>query len=43
MAKTVVDLSALPGVPDPGRIAILKSKWYPEIVDSMADACVGVL
>ncbi|MGE0623523.1 MAG: 6,7-dimethyl-8-ribityllumazine synthase [Pseudomonadales bacterium] len=43
MAKTVVDLSGLPPVADPGRIAILKSKWYPEIVDSMADACAGVL
>ena len=43
MAKTVVDLSALPVVDNPGRIAILKSKWYPEIVDSMADTCAGVL
>lgn len=43
MAKTVVDLSGLPRVTNPGRVAILKSKWYPEIVDSMVDACAGVL
>ena len=43
MAKTVVDLSGLPAVADPGRIAILKSKWYPEIVGGMADTCARVL
>lgn len=43
MARTVVDLSQLPRVVDPGRIAILRSKWYPEIVDSMSTACAGVL
>lgn len=43
MAKTVVDLSELPEIDRPGRIAILKSKWYPEIVDSLADTCEAVL
>lgn len=43
MAKTVVDLSGLPAVENPGRIAILKSKWYPEIVDSMSGTCARVL
>jgi 6,7-dimethyl-8-ribityllumazine synthase len=41
--KTTVDLSALPVIDQPGRIAILKSKWYPEIVNNMSDACVEVL
>jgi 6,7-dimethyl-8-ribityllumazine synthase len=41
--KTTVDLSALPIIDQPGRIAILKSKWYPEIVNNMSDACVEVL
>jgi 6,7-dimethyl-8-ribityllumazine synthase len=43
MAKTVVDLSDLPVVERPGRIAILKSKWYPEIVNGMSDTCRQVL
>lgn len=41
--KTQVDLSALPAIEKPGRIALLKSKWYPELVESMASACVEVL
>ena len=43
MAKTVVDLSALPTIENPGRIAILQSKWYPEIVGSMSGTCERVL
>jgi len=43
MAKTVVDLSGLPRIDNPGRIAILQSKWYPEIVVSMSDTCARVL
>lgn len=43
MAKTVVDLSGLPRIEQPGRIAILQSKWYPEIVESMARTCRDVL
>ena len=43
MARTVVDLDHLPRVPSPGRIAILRSKWYPEIVDSMSGVCERVL
>lgn len=41
--KTTVDLSALPVIDAPGRIAILKSKWYPEVVDSLSSTCVEVL
>ena len=41
--KTQVDTSALPAVEAPGRICILKSKWYPEHVESMADACDTIL
>jgi 6,7-dimethyl-8-ribityllumazine synthase len=43
MAKTVVDLSELPVIDRPGRIAILQSKWYPEIVRSMSETCRRVL
>ena len=39
MAKTIVDLSTLPIIENPGRIAILQSKWYPEIVGSMSGTC----
>ena len=41
--KTQVDTSALPAIEVPGRICILKSKWYPEHVESMADACDTIL
>ncbi len=41
--QTAIDIQALPRVDNPGRIAILKSKWYPELVQNMADACVEVL
>ena len=41
--KTTVDLSSLPVIDQPGRIAILKSKWYPELVENMARACTAVL
>ena len=41
--KTTVDLEALPEIRQRGRIAILKSKWYPELVENMAAKCVGVL
>lgn len=43
MAKTVVDLSRLPAIAAPGRIAILQSKWYPDIVESMSGVCARVL
>ena len=33
--KTTVDLSALPAIDHPGCIAILKSKWYPELVNNL--------
>jgi len=41
--KTVVDTSNLPAIENPGRICILRSKWYPELVESMTDACLQVL
>lgn len=43
MAQSAIDLSALPKIDNPGRIEILKSKWYPEYVESMASACDRVL
>jgi 6,7-dimethyl-8-ribityllumazine synthase len=43
MARTIVDLSHLPDIVSPGRIAILRSKWYPEIVDSMSSVCAQAL
>jgi len=43
MAKTIVDVSGLPAIASPGRIAILQSKWYPEIVSSMSNTCEQVL
>jgi len=43
MAKTVLDLSDLPAIASPRRIAILQSKWYPEIVTSMSATCERVL
>jgi 6,7-dimethyl-8-ribityllumazine synthase len=41
--KTKVDLSTLPPIDKPGRIAILKSKWYPEVVNNLSAACQAVL
>jgi 6,7-dimethyl-8-ribityllumazine synthase len=43
MAKTVVDLGQLPEITEPGRIVIVRSKWYPDIVGSMSDLCESVL
>jgi len=41
--KTQVDTASLPAIKAPGRICILKSKWYPECVESMARACEAIL
>ena len=41
--KTQVDTASLPAIKAPGRICILKSKWYPEQVESMARACEAIL
>lgn len=41
--KTQVDTASLPAIKAPGRICILKSKWYPELVESMARACEAIL
>ena len=41
--KTAVDTSGLPAIDRPGRICILQSKWYPELVQSMTEACQQVL
>jgi 6,7-dimethyl-8-ribityllumazine synthase len=43
MAKTVVSLDSLPSIEKPGRIVILGSKWYPEIVTSLSDTCERLL
>jgi 6,7-dimethyl-8-ribityllumazine synthase len=43
MAKTLVNLDSLPAIEQPGRIVILGSKWYPEIVASMSETCERVL
>ncbi|NIP13713.1 MAG: hypothetical protein GWM88_02805, partial [Pseudomonadales bacterium] len=41
--QTAIDISQLPVIENAGRVAILKSKWYPELVDSMARCCEEVL
>ena len=43
MAQTLVNLDSLPAIANPGRIVILGSKWYPELVSSMSETCAGVL
>lgn len=43
MAQGAVDLSKLPTIEGPGKIAILKSKWYPELTTRLADTCARVL
>lgn len=43
MAQTAIDLSALPEIDNPGRVAILRSKWYPELVNKLSDTCEQVL
>jgi len=43
MAQSTIDLGKLPVIDNPGRVAILKSKWYPELVDSLARTCETVL
>ena len=41
--KNTVDLSDLPKIDRLGRIAILQSKWYPQLVGSMTQTCTDVL
>jgi 6,7-dimethyl-8-ribityllumazine synthase len=41
--KTTVDVSTLPAIANKGRIAILKGKWYSDLVESMASKCEAVL
>ena len=43
MAQHAVDLSNLPAIENPGKIAILKSKWYPELTTRLSETCAGVL
>jgi len=43
MAQTRIDLSNLPRIAAPGRIAIIQSKWYPEFVGAMSATCARVL
>ena len=41
--KTTIDLSALPELSQPGPVAILKSKWYGDMIASMEAKCREVL
>ena len=41
--QSSIETESLPEFEDPGRVVILKSKWYPEMVDSMARKCVALL
>ena len=41
--KTSIDLSDLPVIRDPGSIVILKSKWYPDLVNNLSSTCIEVL
>ncbi len=41
--KTTIYRSDLPSIERPGKICILKSKWYPEFVDSMSDHAESIL
>ena len=41
--KTSVDTSDLPAISQPGQVHILCSKWYPELVQNLSDACENVL
>jgi 6,7-dimethyl-8-ribityllumazine synthase len=43
MAQSTIDLGSLPDIENPGIVAILKSKWYPEVVDSLSSTCETVL
>jgi len=43
MAQSAIDLGKLPVINEPGRVVILKSKWYPELVDSLSNTCESVL
>ncbi len=43
MARVNTSLNDLPLIENPGRIAILQSKWYPEVVNSLSEACQSVL
>ena len=43
MVQSAIDLSQLPTIEDPGKIVILKSKWYPELNGRLADTCARVL
>ena len=36
-------MSTLPRISNPGSMVILKSKWYPEFVDSLSSTCINVL
>ena len=41
--KTAINRSDLPSIEQPGKICILKSKWYPEFVESMSDHAESIL
>ena len=41
--KTSINFSDLPTIRDPGSIVILKSKWYPDLVNNLSSTCTEVL
>lgn len=41
--QSAIDIDALPYLEDGARVAILRSKWYGELVGSMHDKCVAIL
>ena len=41
--QQAIDIDALPRLAAPTRVAILRSKWYGEIVGALHDRCVEVL
>lgn len=43
MAQNTIDLTTLPAIENPGRVVILGSKWYPELVERMSSTCEKVL
>ena len=41
--QQAIDIDALPRLVAPTRVAILRSKWYGEVVAGLHDKCVAVL
>ena len=41
--RQAIDIESLPSLESPTTVAILRSKWYAEIVDALYAKCVAVL